>query len=189
MGESQLPQPAGQGPFEPRLKAAASPSARQPLGLPCPSPPPLHCPGLAASRPWGAWASFKRAETTNGPRLCLTSPLGEFEGKQNAAGLLITGRGVGGEAPWGQSLQCKPQPGPCPSHPSSSISRSLTFPIFQMGTKTPRADVEAGLGGARNPPPPAEELARPKHSVNRDGCSRCCRCCQRALATHTVSGG
>lgn len=130
---SSCQQPPGQGPFETDVKVVASqtPCIPQPSpGTAEDAPPSSHCcPGLAASRPWGTWAGFKRAETTNGLQLSLMSPLGEFGGKQNTVGLLITG--WEGEVPWVHRLQFESQPGHCPRW-TPCLPRSLSFPIYLL---------------------------------------------------------
>lgn len=138
------------------MKAAASPSA-----VAAPLPQPLRGPGLAAGRPWGAWASFKRAETTNGPRLCLTSPVGAFEGKQNAAGLLIPRRGVGERHPGARGWGSDPGQAPALATPTHLL-KEPDSPHLPNGSKIHRADVETGW---------RVELTQLEHSSNQDGCT------------------
>lgn len=113
--------------------AAPQPSPDLLESPPLPSPP--HCPSPAAGGPWRACASFERAQTTNGPRLSLTSLLGEFRGKQDTVGLLISGQE--GEAPWVHRPQFESQPRPTSVLPQGA----LVSPSVPSGT----------VNGAQNP--------------------------------------
>lgn len=80
---------------------------------PPPSPAPSPTPQPGGQQAWGAWASFGRAETANGPPRNLTSPRGEFGGKQNPAGASISGQE--GAAPCPETLVRIPAPATAPA--------------------------------------------------------------------------
>lgn len=85
-------------------------------------PPPSPTPRSGRQQARGAWASFKRAETANGPLLSLTSPPGEFGGKWNTAGLSITGQ-EGQRPAW--RLWFESQLSHCPSRTATSSQEAL----------------------------------------------------------------